>query len=135
MNTEYSYIHDNEVLSYHVDIHNGKLEMLTKYADKERTMITFVGYIAHRFEYVTYRNIINHITQISIDDFVDRNSAVLEDGVRNAFPIFAKNCEELRDYLKKKEKKIFEISSTLGLSGFVISTDILIEVQELQESE
>ena len=128
MNTEYAYVHDNEILSYHVDVQNRKLEMSTKYYDKERITIIFTDCIAHRFEYVTYTNIINRIDQIPVGDFIEKNNDMLGDGVRNAFPIFAKSVNELLNYLEKNEQKIFEISSTLGLCGFVIAKEITIEV-------
>ena len=128
MSTEYNYIHDNEILSYCVDVQNNKLEMATKYYDKEKTTIVFTDYIAHRFEYVTYTNIINSIEQTPVEDFFDKNKHLLEDGLRNAFPIFATSIEELRTYLKKNGQNIFEISSSIGLCGFIIAKEILIEV-------
>ena len=128
MSTEYNYVHDNEILSYCVDIQNNKLEMSTKYYDKEKINIIFTDYIAHRFEYVTYTNIINHIEQTPVEKFIKKNKDMLEDGLRNAFPIFATSIESLQVYLEKNEQRIFEISSTLGLCGFVIAKEILIEV-------
>ena len=125
---EYAYVHDNEILSYHVDIANKKLQISTEYCDKEKTLITFTGFIAHQFENVTYSNIIFGITQVHIDYFIDENKDMLEDGLKRYFPIYAKNCEELRTYLKENEQKVFEISSSLGLCGFVIAKEISIEV-------
>ena len=125
---EYAYVHDNEILSYYVDICNKTLQISTKYCDKEKTLITFTGFIAHRFENVTYSNIILGITQVHIDYFINENMDMLNDGLRYAFPIFARNCEELRAYLKENEQKVFEISSSSGLSGFVIAKEISIEV-------
>jgi len=130
MNEQYCNVHDNEILSYHVDIINKRLQLLTKYSDTEKTTITFNGLMGHRFENVTYCNIINRITQRSIDDFIDENRDMLEHGLRYAFPVFAENCEDFRTYLKEKEndQKIFEISSTLGLCGFVIAEEIVFDI-------
>jgi len=125
---EYAYVHDNEILSYNVDIFNKTLQISTKYYDKEKTLITFTDFIAHRFENVTYCNLIFGITQVSIDYFIDENRDMLEEGLKHAFPIYAKDCEYLRGYLKEKEQKVFEISSSLGLCGFIIAKDISIEV-------
>lgn len=124
---EYAYVHDNEILSYQVDICNKKLQMFTQYYDKEKTTITFTGLIGHRFENVTYQNLIFGISQIAIDYFINENKEILEKGLRFAFPIFAKSCEELRDYLIENEQRVFEISSTIGLYGFVIAKEILID--------
>ena len=128
---EYANVHDNKILSYNVDIYNKKLQMLTQYYDREKTTITFTGFIAHQFDFVTYSNIIFSITQVSVDYFIDENTDALSEGLRYAFPISAKDCEDLRIYLKKNMQKVFEISSSLGLSGFVIAQEILIEVIEL----
>ena len=128
---EYAHVHDNEITSYYVDICNKTLKILTKYYDKDKTIITFTGFIAHRFEDVTYCNIIDSIMQITIDCFIDENKDMLEVGLKHAFPICANDCGYLREYLKEKEQKVFEISSSLGLCGFVIAKDILIEVTEI----
>ena len=128
MNNEYKYVHDNEILAYHVDICNKILQLSTKYYDKEKTTITFTELLGHRFENVTYCNIISSITQISIDYFIDEEKKILEEGLRNAFPLCLKDSEELRAYLKDNEQKVFSIKSVLGLSGFVIAKEISIEV-------
>ena len=134
---EYAYVHDNEILSYHADIWNKKLQILTEYCDKEKILITFTGVIAHQFENVTYHNIISGITQCNIisgitqirmDYFIDKNKTMLDDRLKYAFPIYVKNCEELKTYLKENEQKVFEIKSSLGLCGFVIAKEISIEV-------
>ena len=126
---EYAYVHDNEILSYHVDICNKQLKISTKYYDKEKTSISFTGLMAHHFEDVTYKNIINTISQISTDCFIDEHKDMLEKSLKRAFPIFAENCEYLKAYLEREEEqKIFKINSTLGLCGFVIAKAISIEV-------
>jgi len=125
---EYFGVHDNEIHSYHVDIRNRILQMDTQYYDKGKTRIVFTGVRAHRFENVTYCNIINRISQLSIDCFIDENEAFLEDSLRYAFPIYAESISALKAYLEENELKIFDICSNLGLCGFVIAKDIVIEV-------
>ena len=120
-------LHDNEILSYQVDIHNQSLRMQTKYYDKETCDIIFIGYIAHQFYNVTYSNVIDSIIQFSSDEYIDKNKEVFESGIKNAFPIFAENCNMLKDYLKKADQKIFEIHSIIGLSGFVIAQNIILK--------
>jgi hypothetical protein len=124
---ECPYVHDNKLISYQVDICNHTLQIFTQYQDTEKTSITFTGLTAHRFEYVTYCNIINGIYQLSIDYFINKNREMLEDSMRFSFPICAKTVEELSSYLKENEQKIFEIESVLGLSGFVIAKEISID--------
>jgi len=133
MNNEYENIHDNEILSYFVDISNKILRLSTKYYDKEKTTITFTSLMCHRFENITYSNIIYGITMIPIDEFIDANKEMLEEGLKNAFPMCLKDCEELRGILKEDNQKIFYISSSLGLSGFVIAREICIETEQLNK--
>ena len=102
--------------------------MFTKNYDDRLTIITFTEAITHRFNYVTYCNIIFGIEQLSTDYFIDAYREELEVGVHYGFPICAKNCEELKECLNKEVQKIFEISTLLGLVGFVIAKDISIEV-------
>ena len=130
VNNEYAYVHDNTILSYNVDVYNMKLEMKTAYYDEEQTDITFTNLIGHRFENVTYSNIINSIKEISIDDFINQNKEMLENGFRYAFPICASDCEELRAHLHENKQRIFIISAVLGLCGFVIAKDISIDVKK-----
>lgn len=124
---EYANVHDNEILSYQVDICNKTLQIFTQYYDKEKTSITFTGLRGHRFENVTYMNVISSISQVTIDSFISENRDLLERGLQCAFPIAAKNCEALRAYLEKHKLKVFEIDSVLGLYGFVIASEISIE--------
>ena len=130
----YSNVHDNEVLSYIVDIQNKVLTMYTKYLN-ENVTISFSGLGGHRFENVTYCNIVFSIEQICIDYFVDQNEAILEEGLKQAFPAAIRSCEELTVYLKRKSLKVFEIKSSLGLSGFIFAEDISVDVKPAAASD
>ncbi len=125
---EYDGVHDNEIISYQVDLHNKTLQLFTKYQSAEKASILFTEVMAHRFEDVIYCNIINRISQLSIDYFINENRELLEESRKYAFPIYTDNIEALQSRLKEKELKIFQIDSTLGLCGFVIAKEILIEV-------
>ena len=131
MDKTYANVHDSEILSYLVDIQNKNLQLFTERGDKEAATITFNGCIGHRFENVTYCNIINTITARQIDEFVAANTSLLKDGLRYAFPAALRSCEALGIYLKEKSLCVFEIDSVLGLSGFVFAEDIVIEVGRL----
>ena len=131
---EYSHVHDNIILSYQVDIGNKELKIITEYPDKEEVTITFTGLATHRFEYVTYHNIIACIWQVSTDFFVEENRDLLEKYLRYGAPIVAENCDKLKEYLSNNGLKVFEIGASMGLSGFVMAKEISIEVVELTES-
>ena len=120
-------IHDYEISSYQVDIYNHKLQIFAEYSETEKKSVTFTNLLAHHFENVTYSNILFDITQITIDCFIETYKEMLEESLRSAFPVWgAKNCEDLRVYLKENEQKTFIVYSSLGLSGFVIAKEISI---------
>lgn len=132
---EYGYIHDNEIVSYEVDIYKKQLQIKTKYYDKEDTIITFEGLLGHHFQNVTYSNVIFNILQVSIDCFIEENKEELEIGMGAAFPIYGKSCETLREYLKERKLKVFIINAVLGLKGFVIAKEIFIKTDFLSEAQ
>ena len=129
---EYKYVHDNEILSYEVDVRNETLRLFTKYEDNEETVITFSGWLTHRLEDVGHCNIISDISRLSVDSFIDNNKEMLEEMIRY-LPLDVRGTEDFRKYLQNKEQKVFEITSVVGLSGFVIAKEILIDVKKINE--
>jgi len=135
----YSHVHDNIVLSYQVDICNKELKMITEYSSaskkEELVTITFTGVSTHRFECVcgTHHNMLNSISQVRVDYFVDQNREMLEDYLRGGAPIVSTSCEELKEYLKESGQKIFKIDAVVGLQGFVFAEEISIEVVNLKD--
>jgi hypothetical protein len=125
---DYALVHDNEILSYLVEI-GSRLQLFTNYQDEEKTTITFEGLDGHYFKNVTYSNIIGAIRQVSIDFFINCYRDFLSESIIHAFPICATNLNALCEYLNKKDLKVFEIDAVLGLSGFVIAKEIIIETE------
>ncbi len=128
-------VHDNEILSYQVDIANNVLTMVTKFYDWEDTTIVFSGFLAHKFERVmSGPNIIFDLHQISIQKFVDENREQLTHDLPYGFPIgLVKTCDELINVLEARDYKVYQIDSTLGLYGYVIAKDISITVVDKRE--
>ena len=124
---EYTYVHDNIILSYQVDICNKELKMITKYIDEELVTITFTGVSTHRFECVAYHNMLMGIWHVSTDYFIDKNRELLEQYLRCGAPIVAKDCDKLKEYLNESGQKVFEIGAVMGLQGFVFAEEIKID--------
>lgn len=120
-------LHDCEIVSYQVDIHDKKLQIQTKYYNQEKYDIIFTGCIGHQFNNVTYVNIIDSIIQIPTDEYIENHKEMFDEGLKNAFPICAQDYKRLKDYLKENSQKIFEINSVIGLSGFIIAQTIMLE--------
>lgn len=129
---EFSHVHDNQINAYHVDITTQSLRLETTYEDKESTEIVFTGLMAHSFENVIYCNIILDITQVTVDYYINSNKDFLERSLRYAFPAYFDSIEKLKNHLEVEKYNIYEISSSLGLTGTVIAKNISINVTELK---
>lgn len=68
-----SFVNDNRIQSYFVDIENHVLEFKTVYYDYARITITFEGVLSHKFEHVIQDNIIFGMEQISIEYYIEKN--------------------------------------------------------------
>lgn len=118
------HVHDYEISSYTVDITNHILQIFAEYCEN-KSAITFTGLLAHHFDHVTYSNILDDVTEVTVDWFIAFFREMLTDALRFAFPVWdAKNCEDLSAYLKEKDERTFIIYSSLGLNGFVIAKEI-----------
>ncbi|MBU5438146.1 hypothetical protein KQI42_09010 [Tissierella sp. MSJ-40] len=123
---EYGLVHDNIIISYMVDFEKQILQINTKSYDEE-VVIRFQGLLAHVFENVLLNNIILEIYQVTIECFllekVNRISEVLKYG----FPtIEVSNIKELEDYLKEKEYRVFYLTASLWMCGYIIAKEIIL---------
>ena len=131
---EYGYIHDNEITSYDVDILNKKIVLHTTYEVREvneSTDIIFEDVLTHCFDDVIYSNIIFSICDLEIEKFIEDYHEKLKDRKNMGWPIFYDDESQLLQKLKDNNYKVFEIDSSLGLSGFVIAKSIAIDVTTL----
>lgn len=125
---EFSHVHDNQIVSYHVDVDDHILTLVTRSEAKETTEIVFTGWMAHRFENVSRSNIIFGITQVTIDYYINTNEDFLKESMRYAFPACFNSIGALRQHLIEGKYNIYEVSSSQGLTGTVIAKDIKINV-------
>jgi len=126
---EYAHVHDNIVLSYHVDICNEELKLITRYFEEELVTITFKGVSTHQFDHVTYQNMLMGIWRVPTDLFIEENKELLEEYLNYGAPIVAQSCDELKKHLNETGQQVFEIGASIGLCGFVFAKEILIEVE------
>jgi len=125
-----SYVHDNTIQSYHVDMINEKMELTTSYYDKEMVTVLFSGYCAHLFENVTCNNIIFDIYELSIEKFIDIYGENFDRWGKYSFPFYYESGNEFISEIKG-ERKIYYIQAVVGLDGFVIAENIHYEKHSL----
>jgi len=133
-----SMVHDNIIKSYSVDFEAEALTLKTLYqTDKifEKTNIVFTGYLVHDFEHAMKGSIINDIFECPPNMFLERESDLLRKNKSFGWPIFYKNENELVNFLQDHGYKIFEVFSSLGLSGFILAKHMEINHHGLQPGQ
>jgi hypothetical protein len=126
-----SKVHDNRITSFSVDFINKVLQLNTQWEEKEITTITFTGLLAHKFENVIEYNIILDLYEVTVESFIKNEKEQLDESLKYGFPSMkSMNIMELEKSLSTEKYKIFYMESSLGLCGYIIAKDIIIDVQE-----
>lgn len=120
------YLHDSVILNYTVDFKEKTLTINTEDDNFKINEVIFRNYLAHSFNNVVIDNIIFDIEEVSIENFIESNKKFLEDNIKYGFPSLHTNegMIGLKNALKDNEYKVFEISSSLGLNGFIIAKEV-----------
>lgn len=117
-------VHDNIILSYEVDLENEKIRMRTRSHHPELhgdTDILFSDVLAHSFDTPLQGSIIFDIDDVGLDYFISYNRDLLEKGKGQGWPIMYETDEELETKLIEGEYLYFVITSSYGLSGWVLA--------------
>lgn len=120
-------IHDGVITKYIVDFKSKRLKIYYENDEGKESIIEFSDYLAHKFEDVIIENIIFDIEEITIEKFIVNNKDFLNDNLKRGFPILLhpdKGINDLKDILENQQYKVFEISSSTGLNGFVIAKNV-----------
>ncbi len=119
-----SRIHDNEIISYEVDFENRKIIMHTRYNGSdliENIDIVFSDVLVHMFENQLEGSIIFSIEKQEIFQFIKDNSDLLKKQKNYCWPMCYDTIEELEERLFKEQYSYYVISSSYGLSGWIIA--------------
>ncbi|MDR2945168.1 MAG: hypothetical protein LBV79_00250 [Candidatus Adiutrix sp.] len=132
-----SWVHDNIIASYLVDFANERLLLKTQYYDEseicENIDVIFEGYWAHRFEHEQPGSIIFDIEECAPARFYESEHELFEKNRNHCWPIAYQTPDtrtELMKFMRDNGYKVFEILSSLGLCGWVISQRMEIVVSE-----
>lgn len=134
-----AFIHDNTIERYTVDIEAHTLLMETRpegTADKQSVFLNFNGVLAHFFENVTGCNILFDVEEVAPEIFVANWHDFLVRNIPYGFPVLnfqyeyplkSEDLERLPQVIKNNGYRIFVISASLGLTGFVIAKELNVE--------
>jgi hypothetical protein len=117
-------IHDNNIYSLEVRCEQECIVLHTEFLvgeSPEFTDIEFNGVKGHHFENVLEGNILFGIEESTSEEFYKENTATLEAYGRFGLPLSVKTKQEFVEDISKNNLKIFVISSSYGLTGWVIS--------------
>jgi len=114
-------VHDNTIQSYEVDFEANTLAFKTLDYVHKKTDVIFSGYLAHVFYDEMKGSIILDVEEYSLDYFLMAGSALVKERECSGWPIFYKTENELMEFFQANEYKVFEISSSYGLNGWIFA--------------
>lgn len=117
-----SNIHDNEIVSYEVDLKNHKIIIHSiQYPSAILTEIIFFEVLAHLFETQLEGSIIFDVNKYEVGNFFKDNSGLLEKQKSFCWPMQYDTIEELKEKLIEEQYAYYVISSSYGLNGWVLA--------------
>ena len=123
-------VHDNLLLSYEVRCDVRTILLRTKHRVKneptEFVNVIFKGVQGYRFENDAFGNIILDVETVAIDQFLKEHGAEVSESYRvaGAPGPWAANLEMASGHLMEQKIQGFILSSSFGLSGWVIARGI-----------
>ena len=128
-------IHDNNVYAFTVACEQRRLVLHTEFRDagsEEYTDVIFSGVVAHEFHDVLAGNILFGIDEVDVRQVVQERAELFAERKPFAWPdgIEYRDAEQLMAFLHERGVKGFEVSSSLGLGGFVLATGMELRPRE-----
>lgn len=119
--------HDSCIRSYQVDFTSLKIEMDTVTELEEQRKIVFEEFFAYHFEDPLPNSILLDIVEVEIEIFIQVNKELLETRKDYYWPMDYDDMEELITHLKENDYHCFEIQSSYGLNGWILSKGVYVE--------
>jgi len=118
-------IHDNYVVSYTVLCEKKEIIIHTEFRDQgepfEKTEIKFSGVLAYQFTGDNLNTILFSVEEIAIEDALQKYNVEFQEGIKYCWPgPWNESPETALKYFKNRHSKVWEISSSYGMGGFVI---------------
>ena len=118
-------IHDNHLVAYTVLAKEKRIIIQTEFRDREpheSTDVIFDDVVAYHFENDLFGTIIFDIEEVDLAALLKEHAAMFEEGWRYGWPRgWQKEKEEIEAFARRLEMRAFELSSSYGMSGWVIA--------------
>ena len=118
-------VHDNHLVSYEVDGVAKRIVLHTEYAygeePFEKTDVVFEGVLDHYFRNPILPSIVFDVEEVEIQAILIRDKELINEGHRiGGWPSFWRDsADEMLEAISNNGCKMFEISSSYGLDGWV----------------
>jgi hypothetical protein len=125
-------IHDNLLVSYEVQCEERTITLRTEYRVENKptefTNVVFEGVQGYHFENDAFGNIIFDVAEVSVKWFLTEYGAEISELYRMAGSPgpWAASLVSAPEYLREHGIRAFIMSSSLGLSGWVLAKEISI---------
>ncbi|MGA9354805.1 MAG: hypothetical protein WBV46_14030 [Terriglobales bacterium] len=125
-------VHDNVLVSYEVRCEEQTIILRSEYRvdgkPTEFTNVLFGGVCAYHFQNDAFGNIIFDVYEIPLEEFVNRYGAELFelDQMTGSLGKWVEALDSAPTHMREKEIKGFELSSSLGLCGWILAKDMTI---------
>ena len=123
-------VHDNLLVSYEVHCERREIRMLTEYhydsAPVAQTVVLFTGVEAYYFQHDCFGTILGDIEEVSAESILTKRLAEFQEGYHlSGWPRFwRKSLDDVQRYLREQATRGFEISSSIGMTGWVLARDM-----------
>jgi len=126
-------LHDRSIVGYEVDASSRRLTLCTaSHPNTPATPIVRVRFVeveAYSLVHDAFGNIISSIDEVPAAGILKQNSVLFEAGFREAgWPRFwGGSFEKAQRHLIENGTRGFELSASIGMSGWVLSKEMAIE--------
>ncbi len=120
--------HDFNIFEYNVNCHLKEITLkLNEPHGTGEGVIIFSGVIGHRFENVLEGNVILALEELNSNEFYNSFESQVQYYQKWGLPMRFKTKEEFICESVQMELKFFSISTSYGLSGWVICNEVAID--------
>jgi hypothetical protein len=125
-------LHDNRLISYEVHCEERTITLRTEYRVENKptefTNVVFEGVQGYRFENDAFGNIILDLATVPLERLLTEYGAEISESYRIAGSpgTWAASLGSAPEYLREQGIKGFILSSSFGLSGWVLAKEISI---------
>ena len=117
-------LHDNRILSYEVDASQHRIVLRTRSEVGDTVDVAFDGVQGYLFERDTLGSVIYSLDEMPIEAWLEANATQLDDGRSDAWPgPWNESLDSVRSYLESRQSRVFVISSSYGLRGWVLASE------------